>query len=424
MRRRSACLAATFAALFAVAPTASAQIAEPDLRTHLEALDRIARDNGGHRAAGTPGETQTGDYAAARLAEAGWTITRTDVPFPYWAERSPSIVGSYRPDADFVILHYSGGGDVTARTRAINADPCRRRAFRRVPRGRIAVLAAGDCTFRRTARLAQRAGARAILVADFTNGPPVFGTLISPGIRLPVLSVRLPIARRLARREPRIRVRTDVISERRVTQNVIAELPGTEQRRVVMAGGHMDSVPRGPGMNDNGSGVVSLIEAGRRLATLPRGRATVRLAFWSAHESGVFGAPRYVRALPRSERRRLSAYLNIDMVASPNGVPEIYATSRRLRTLLERQIPGAGRTSADSGSDHAAFMRIGVPIAGIYTGSLEPKSRRQARRWGGTWGKERDACYHDPCDGIGNVNLPMLARSASATANALEQLAR
>ena len=424
MRRRSAGLAAFAAVLLAPAPTAGAQVAEPDLRAHLEALDRIARDNGGHRAAGTPGETQTGEYAAARLAEAGWTITRTDVPFPYWAERTPSVVGAFRPAADFVTLHYSGGGDVTARTRAVYGDPCRRRAFRRFPRGRIAVLAAGDCTFRRTARIAQRAGARAILVADFTNGPPVFGTLVSPGIRLPVVSVRLPIARRLARREPRIRVRVDPISERRVTQNVIAELPGTAPRRVVMAGAHMDSVPRGAGMNDNGSGVVSLIEAGRRLAGLPRGRATVRLAFWSAHEPGVFGSLRYVRGLPAAERRRLSAYLNIDMVGSPNGVPEIYATSRRLRTLLARQIPGAGRTSADSGSDQLAFMRIGVPIAGIYTGSLEPKSRRQERRWGGTWGKERDACYHDPCDGLENVNLTMLARSATATVNALEQLAR
>jgi aminopeptidase S len=234
----------------------------------------------------------------------------------------------------------------------------------------------------------------------------------------------MPILRRMHRRNARIRVRVDAIDEKRVTQNVIGELPGTQPNRVVMAGGHMDSIPRGAGMNDNGSGVAALLEAARVLPQRERGRATIRLAFWAAHENGIFGSTSYLRELPPAERRRIRAYLNIDMVGSPNGVPEIYASRRSIGRVLRKYIRGAGRTTTDAGSDHTPFMEARIPIGGIYTGSLEPKDRRQARRWGGTWGKERDACYHQPCDDLDNVSLRMLALSATATANSLADLAR
>lgn len=423
LRLRST-LAALALSLLAVAPAAAQdRIAEDALRGHLDALGGIATENGGNRAAGTPGETRTGDYAAERLAEAGWTITRTDVPFPYWAEGS-ATVGTYRHGRDFLTMHYSAAGDVTARVQPIFGGGCTRRDFRRFRRGRIALVAAEDCTFRRSATLAQRAGARAVIVADFTDGPPTAGTLVRPGVRVPVVSIRLPIARRMARSRPRIRVRVAPIAERRVTQNVIAELPGTEPGRIVMAGGHMDSIPRGMGINDNGSGVVALIEMGRRLAARPRGRATVRLAFWAAHENGMYGSLAYVRALAPAERRRIGVYLNMDMIGSINGVPEIYATRRRIRRAIARHLRGAGRTSTEGGSDHTPFMQARIPIGGIYTGSLEPKFPRQRRRWGGRSGQERDACYHQPCDDLDNINLPMLALAATAGADALADLGR
>jgi Zn-dependent M28 family amino/carboxypeptidase len=191
-----------------------------------------------------------------------------------------------------------------------------------------------------------------------------------------------------------------------------------------MAGGHMDSIPRGMGINDNGSGVAALIEAGKRLAAGPRGRATIRLAFWAAHENGIFGSKAYVTALPEEEKARIRAYLNLDMMGSPNGVPEIYATSRRIRRAIARHLRGAGRTSADAGSDHTAFMEADIPIGGIYTGSLEPKTPKQRRRWGGRADVERDRCYHQPCDDLGNVNLRLLSLTATAGADALADLAR
>ena len=44
------------------------------------------------------------------------------------------------------------------------------------------------------------------------------------------------------------------------TFNVLAESPEGDPNNVVMAGGHLDSVQEGPGINDNGSGSMSVLE--------------------------------------------------------------------------------------------------------------------------------------------------------------------
>ena len=68
--------------------------------------------------------------------------------------------------------------------------------------------------------------------------------------------------------------------------------------RVVMLGGHLDSVVDGPGINDNGSGVAALLEVARGVASIgvPDG-TTVRIAFWGGEEFGLLGSGAYVRGL-------------------------------------------------------------------------------------------------------------------------------
>ena len=43
-------------------------------------------------------------------------------------------------------------------------------------------------------------------------------------------------------------------------RNVIAETPGGDPNNVVVVGAHLDSVSRGPGINDNGSGSAAILE--------------------------------------------------------------------------------------------------------------------------------------------------------------------
>jgi aminopeptidase S len=181
-----------------------------------------------------------------------------------------------------------------------------------------------------------------------------------------------------------------------------------------MAGAHLDSVPNGPGIDDNGSGVATLLGVARTFGPRPPGR--VRLAFWGAEEQGLIGSRRYVRGLSEGERREIAAYLNFDMVGSPNPVPAVYSDGDpRLGRLLRRLHRGRERgVLVGNRSDSSAFEGKDIPINGLYTGATER----------GPGGKPRDPCYHLPCDTLANVNRAVLVEMARTAARALAELAQ
>ena len=75
-----------------------------------------------------------------------------------------------------------------------------------------------------------------------------------------------------------------------ITQrNVIAESRGGNPDNVVMAGAHLDSVQRGPGINDNGSGTAAILETAIQMAKVEPVNK-VRFAWWGAEESGLVGS--------------------------------------------------------------------------------------------------------------------------------------
>jgi Zn-dependent M28 family amino/carboxypeptidase len=253
-------------------------------------------------------------------------------------------------------------------------------------------------------------GPAALLVADDSRGRGVpSATLVVPA-RLPVLGVSADVAAR-ARAGDRVTFGVDASVARATTSNVIAERG--EGERVVMAGAHLDSVPAGPGINDNASGVAALLAVARAWGARPTGR--LRLAFWGAEELGLVGSRHYVRALAPAQRRRIVAYVNLDMVGSPNPLPAVYADADpSLARLLRSSRPGPEEgVSVGSGSDHASFEEAGIPVGGLYTGAAEP-----ARD-----GRPSDPCYHLPCDTVANVDRATLQGMARATARALRRLA-
>ena len=93
-------------------------------------------------------------------------------------------------------------------------------------------------------------------------------------------------------------IRVDRVEEIRTTHNVIAETPGGDPNRVVVVGAHLDSVPRGPGINDNGSGSATILEIAevyRRPG--PRPRNKLRFMWYGAEEFGLLGSEAYVDSL-------------------------------------------------------------------------------------------------------------------------------
>jgi Iap family predicted aminopeptidase len=394
-------------------PPPPAEITQAELGQHLSALQEIADENGGTRAAGTPGYRASVDYVAERLREARWRVQVQPVPFPYFElKRATMSIGGrkLRRARDFQVLSYSGSGRASGRLRGIG-DGCSEDEFVGLRNGELPLVERGVCFFRAKALNAQRAGAPALVVYEdvLTRRGVPSGTLAVPGIRIPVVLV----AARAVRDDPEVRLQVDATSERRETQNMIAETPGGEEGRVVMAGGHLDSVAGGPGINDNGSGAATLIELAEAIGPKPQG-ARVRVAFWGAEELGLLGSRHYVSSLARDERRRIRAYINLDMVGSPNPVRALYSDGDARLARVLRRAAGAplGRVAASASSDHAPFEEAGVPVNGLYTGSSER----------GPGGRPRDACYHLACDTIENVDRPVLLRMARVAAEALRAL--
>jgi Peptidase family M28/PA domain len=397
---------------------------------HLRAFERIASANGGTRAAGTPGDRASVEYVSGRLREAGWTVSEEGVGFPFYEERSEPSLSAGGGEVDVETLRYSAGRTVAARTQRAG-DGCERSDYADFVRGRVALVVRGGCFLRQIVLTAQRAGAAAaVIYYPGRPGRPPSGTLIRPGAQIPGVIVSGRDGDALARVLPRVRLRVDATSERRHTRNVIAELG--RGPLVAMAGGHLDSVSEGPGINDNASGVAVLLELAEALGRTqrkPRGR--VRLAFWGAEELGLHGSRRHVRTMPAGERRSLRGYLNLDMVASGNGGRFLYGgqggrtgvAARAVRRVLRaRGVPvkGAGLSGA---SDHEPFARRGVPVIGVYSGSDEIKSRSDRRAWGGRAGRPYDPCYHRACDRLARIDRRTFAQLADAAAAALWTLA-
>ena len=412
-------LAALVAVLVAAAPAAAqAPVTAADVQPHLQRLQEIADANGGNRSAGRPGEAATVQYIRETLAGLGWAVTLQPVRFPYWEERTPPVVHDLTPYTDAVAVRGSGAGEVTGRVQRMKRSGCKRGQTRGFRRGRIALIPAGDCFFRDAVNRWRRAGARAVLISVPAGPTGLLPATLVRSVRIPTLLVTNAAARRLPATP--IRVKVDAFSQTRTATNVIAERAGTSPREVVFAGGHLDSVPEGPGLNDNGSGIAALLAMAAKFETVPD---TIRLGFWSAEEWGLFGSIRYVASLSRAERRQIGVYLNADMVGSPNPVFEVYEAHPSVERPLRTRLRGAKTIDIYGSSDHTAFEDARIPVSGIYTGGPERKTAAQARIWGGAAGQPRDPCYHRACDTLANVNADATARSATVLAETIQAFA-
>ncbi|MEV0140599.1 M28 family metallopeptidase [Streptomyces globisporus] len=207
--------------------------------------------------------------------------------------------------------------------------------------------------------------------------------------------------------------------------NLIADWPGGDPNKVLMAGAHLDSVSSGAGINDNGSGSAAVLETA--LAVSRAGYQPdkhLRFAWWGAEELGLVGSKYYVNNLPSTERSKLSGYLNFDMIGSPNAGYFVYDDDPVIEKTFKDYFAGLGvpteiETEGDGRSDHAPFKNVGVPVGGLFTGAGYTKSAAQAQKWGGTAGQAFDRCYHSSCDNLSNINDTALDRNSDAAAHAV-----
>ncbi|NMR30413.1 M28 family peptidase [Crystallibacter degradans] len=223
--------------------------------------------------------------------------------------------------------------------------------------------------------------------------------------------------------------------------NIIAETDGGSEDNVIMLGAHLDGVQNSPAINDNASGVAALLQAAKELSQRDEPKNKVRFAWWGAEEfREPIGSEHYVEDLADSgELDDIAAYLNFDMVASPNYVIAVY-DARESDTWLE--VPDGSRqimefftdyfdsrdqpwvtTGWNFDSDQRAFIEEGVAVGGLFTGSNERKSRKQANIFGGEAREPRDPNYHTSGDDISNVDQEALSIMTDAITHAATSLA-
>jgi hypothetical protein len=163
----------------------------------------------------------------------------------------------------------------------------------------------------------------------------------------------------------RLAVRVELAPAR--SQNVIAELPGRQARLpAIVISAHHDTPCGNPGADDNGSGVMCLLELARRLASRPH-RRSVRFISFGAEEQLSVGSAAYVRLHRRELARTTGLVVNFDSVSSPLGHFEMSCVGadalalRARRALAVRGLDIVLRREVTPFVDNFPFNWAGVP---------------------------------------------------------------
>ncbi|MDF3299104.1 M28 family metallopeptidase [Streptomyces tropicalis] len=214
-------------------------------------------------------------------------------------------------------------------------------------------------------------------------------------------------------------------SSGRTGYNLVADWPGGDTGHVVMTGAHLDSVSAGPGINDDGSGSAATLETALAVSRTGYHPAKhLRFAWWGAEELGMVGSRTYVNGLSAADRSKITAYLNFDMIGSPNPGYFVYDDDPALEKTFQDYFTGLGiatepETEGDGRSDHAPFKNAGIPVGGLFSGADYIKTAAQATKWGGTSGRAFDRCYHQACDTSANIDDTALDHDSDAVAYAV-----
>jgi len=453
----------------------AASITADGLLAHLTELATIASDNGGDRSSGSAGWDASVQYVEDELEADGYAVTISPIGYPYQQiladpvlERISPTARTYTfspnddaPAGDFQKVMSSPPGDVTAEVTPVDlalgpgndsTSGCEAADFTGFKPGDIALIQRGTCYFVEKALHAQDAGAAGVLFFNQGDTPDREGLVgasvgiwaLDPtnpdhGVTIPLLMASYTVGEEIAGlidsgSAVTLHMQVNTIFEVRESQNVIAETAGGNADEVVMFGAHLDSEPSSPGIDDNGSGAAALLEIAHAVSTCDVTRK-IRFAFWASEEWGLWGSKTYVADLAASDRDRIYAYINVDMIASPNFAVFLYDSdgssfgfvgppgSAEIEGFFISDLELHGLSSLPiyfEGSDHFPFILGGIAYCGLFTGHSDPKTAAEAALFGGTAGVPYDACYHLPCDDLSNVNMDIAEPLTESLARAAQ----
>lgn len=441
--------------------SAAARAAEK-VKRHMEELDAIAARHGGNRGAGLPGFEHSARYVEDRLKEAGYKTRRQ--PFNYSrTDHVRNTVKQVSPQERAFDMHTpaeglpaspDGGhkgelvapsdsfGDAEGSWKDVDAKgkiallELRKPSLRGAREERVSGChGGGHATRQRIADDQTEAARKALTYARAAGISAVLfyleGADIGIGLRfdapgdkdLPPASVLWSTDAATLREDmdaggATMHVDLELRKRSVDTFNVLTVPPDATTDRHLF-GAHLDSVPMGPGIDDNGSGSALLLDLA--LAHATRKAGPVEFCWWGGEEDGLLGSQHYVDT---ESLKPVRGYFNMDMVAAPNYVIGVYGDGLQshytdhFETIDQPWLEGP----VDGMSDQVPFLEADVPVAGIDTVRSSPaalKDDREAELFGGVVGEAFDPHYHAEGDTIANTSMEGLGICAVASHAAL-----
>jgi Zn-dependent M28 family amino/carboxypeptidase len=414
------------------------------MMAHLAKLQDIAKANGNTRAVGTPGYDASVDYVVGKLRDKGFDVQTVQFEAHVFHSDPGSVsVGDRTVEAralEFSPATPPIGVTGPLETVSVDASPgCNASDYGSLPvNGAVVLLDRGTCPFAQKEAAAVQRGAVALIVADNVVEEQMGGTLgETTDVKIPVVSVSKADGAALRLTSGPATVKLSAETKTMQARNVIAQTTTGLTSDVVMAGAHLDSVPEGPGINDNGSGVAAVLETALQLGSSPEIHNAVRFGFWGAEELGLIGSRKYVQSLDVNALKDIALYLNFDMLASPNpgyftydgdqslpldrrGSPVVPEGSAGIERSLSAYLNSAGKTpqdtSFDGRSDYDGFSVAGIPSGGLFSGAENKKTAEQAKLWGGTPDQPFDPNYHKSTDTLDHIDRTELGINGGGVA--------
>jgi Zn-dependent M28 family amino/carboxypeptidase len=502
LSRSLTALAAACAATLALAPTALAagpnvnprdrdarkfieNVSVPNILQHSIALESIGKLNDDTREVFGSGYQESLDYVVSTLRDAGYNPKITPFNFPFWQETKPAILNqvtptakTYRPGAaaddgsanvDFITMANSPtveltkapvfpvGGIVDPPTGG-STSGCAAADYAGVS-GKVALVQRGTCPFVDKWQFAQAAGATGVIIYNEGNTPerqnPIFvDNQPNPPATIAAVITSYTLGNELLQaykqnKNPTVDFKVYGQFTDRFINQVIAETKGGDPDHVVVVGAHLDSVPAGPGINDDGSGTALLLAQAQELASGKYDlRQKIRFGWWGAEEEGLVGSSYYASHLTQKQVDKIDVMLDYDMLASPNYARLVYdgdgssldpdgnqnpagpEGSGKVEQVFTDWFRSNGQQSEpipfDGRSDYVGFTDRGIPAGGVFAGAEAPKTVVQQSMYGGIAGAWLDPCYHQICDNLSTVMTgvpPITADGLEAFATPAEKKA-
>jgi Zn-dependent M28 family amino/carboxypeptidase len=330
-------------------------------------------------------------------------------------------------------------GNATGPLVAIPNLGCEEADFTESLEGKVALIKRGVCSYGIKVQLAAAKGASAVIAYNNAEGTlegyslQVFPDPAKPFV--PTIGITQGQGEALlAQIQAGVNVSVALTSEANLTTtyNVIAETKEGDHENVIHVSGHSDSVTAGPGINDNGSGTISLLEIAKQLTQFSVKNA-VRFSWWTGEEAGLLGAEYYVKQLSQAEKDKIRLLLDFDMMASPNFAYQIYDGDGSAYNLTgpagsaeaEHEFAayfdsiGLNHTEIefDGRSDYGPFLEAGIAAGGIAGGAEGIKTQEEFEMFGGGAGVPYDVNYHENGDTVNNLNLDAWIQFSRAIAH-------